>query len=158
MAPEGSVRYWPGTSISVAHATNPFYVSYMSCVTFPILEPQVSAQEQTLLYWPFRRAPATLADTLHFPAERVPIDFNFQMLHRLHFMALVLWVGGTNLGSRHHTLQQVFCSQNILPAFQPPHLGVGASPLCHLLLPSLYVASSINYWMSFSLSFKLIAL
>ena len=40
---------------------------------------------------PFRRVPGMLADSLPFPADRIPADFHCQILCRLHIAAQMLW-------------------------------------------------------------------
>lgn len=70
----------------------------MLCVTFHLPEPQVTVPEQDPMHWPFKRAPGILVDTLLFQVDKVPVNFHNQMLFRLFFPFLVLWVGGPGVG------------------------------------------------------------
>lgn len=118
------------------------YESHIPWVAFPLLEPWLSAWQQAPVCWPFRRAPGILADSLLFLMDWVPADFHCQMLCRLHFLALGLWLGVPLWGWDPTLSRSDFCSWDISLAYQLPHMGAGSSPLfISSLLTRLYVAS-----------------
>lgn len=84
-------------SISLLQTLLPRSSLYDSCmfwVTFPLLEPHQSVQDQDLLCWPFKRSSGFLYKIPFFShADKVPTDSHCQILHQLLFQFWCSWMG-----------------------------------------------------------------